>query len=294
MTEDSIFDVRSITKPVTALAALVLVDRKRLHLDAPITDSLPEARSSKWAHQVTLRHLLTHTSGLDHARPAEFKALTESRDVPLARVASAVVNMPLEGTVGGSWRYSSPGYCLIGRLIEAAAQTSFGEFVTNAVLRPLGMRDSSFLPPIESRNRLASLYEWKKNKLVPWPRRLPDERWTYEGPDFGLYSTAKDLAKLIESMWSEDFRLFNPALRRMMLTAASPTDVRGLGQGLGWMVAQTNEPPGLKARCFGHNGAGGSMAWGDPESATVAVFLTQCFSTTSTAGSEVVRLAFSK
>ncbi|MEK6325891.1 MAG: serine hydrolase domain-containing protein, partial [Acidobacteriota bacterium] len=122
MREDCIFDIRSITKPVTALAALVLVDRKRLDLDAPITDSLPEARSSKWAHNVSLRHLLTHTSGLGQEGLKGLDGLTESRGVPLPDVARAVLEMPLSGKTGGPWRYSSPGYCLAGRLIEVAAQ----------------------------------------------------------------------------------------------------------------------------------------------------------------------------
>ena len=295
MTEDSIFDVRSITKPVTALAALVLVDRKRLHLDAPITESLPEARSSKWAHKVTLRHLLTHTSGLGHERPAHLKNLTEVRDVPLRRVARAVLDMSLEEATGASWRYSSPAYCLVGRLIEVAAQTSFANFVTNAVLRPLAMRDTSFLPPRGKRNRLASLYEWKESSLVPWPRSLPADRWTYEGPDFGLYSTVRDLARLVEAMCAEDFRLFQPSLRRVMLNPTLSTDVAGFGQGLGWIVAQSDEAHkqlGITAHCFGHNGAGGSMVWGDPVSSRAAVFLTQCFFTPSTAGPDFIRLAF--
>ena len=183
MTEDSIFDIRSITKPVTALAALSLVDKKRLDLDWPITDVLPEARSSGWAHRVTLRHLLTHTGGLGQERPKGFEGLTESRDKALASVAAAILHTPLAGELG-EWRYSSLGYCLAGRVIEVAADRPFAEFVTHTVLRPLQMFDSSFLLPASARNRMASLYQRKNGAIVPWPRQLPRQQWAYDAPDF--------------------------------------------------------------------------------------------------------------
>jgi CubicO group peptidase (beta-lactamase class C family) len=294
MQDNCIFDIRSITKPITAMAALVLAGRGRLHLDEPIVGVFAGSHLPDWARRVTLRNLLTHTSGLGQARPAGLEQLTEARDVPLSRVARMILDMPLEGPTG-IWRYSSPGFALIGRLIELAAQTSFASFVTHEVLRPLGMHDSSFLPPARKRNRLTQLYEWREHKLVSWPRRLPPDRWIYESPDFGLYSTALDLARLLDSVSSESFSLFSADLKRSMFSPAAPTEWAGLSQGLGWMVAKNNEAQrqlGIKQNCFGHNGAGGSMAWRDPVTGANVLFLTQCFATHSTAGPGVVRLAF--
>ena len=275
--ENTIFDIRSITKPVTALAALILVDRKCLDLDWPVSDALPEARSSAWAHKVTLRHLLTHTSGLGQQRPKGFDDLTERRDKRLGDVAQAILDMPLAGNTG-IWQYSSPGYCLAGRMIEVAAARSFAEFVTDTVLRPLQMSDTSFLPPAHARNRIASLYQWKEGALALWPRQLPKRKWVYDSPDFGLYSTAIDLTRLLTAVSSREFPLFGNNLRTQMLTPITTTGVPGLGQGLGWMIAQTDAPRGplgIRTGCFGHNGSGGSMAWADPATRTAAVLLTQ-------------------
>jgi CubicO group peptidase (beta-lactamase class C family) len=294
MREDSIFDIRSITKPVTAIAALILVEKKSLDLNKSVIDILPDARSSAWAHKVTLRHLLTHTSGLGQQRPMGLDGLTESRDRLLGDVAHAILNMPLAGKTG-AWQYSSLGYCVAGRMIEVAAGRSFADFVTDAVLRPLRMLDTSFIPPAHERNRMASLYQWKDGELVGWPRQLPKKKWAYDSPDFGLYSTARDLARLLGSVSSKEFALFGDPLRTVMLTPTAATDVPGLGQGLGWMIAQTDEPRGslgIRTGCFGHNGSGGSMAWANPVTRTAAVLLTQCFFNESVAGARFMRLAF--
>jgi CubicO group peptidase (beta-lactamase class C family) len=164
---------------------------------------------------------------------------------------------------------------------------SFARFVAEAVLRPLGMRETYFLPPNEVRHRLASLYEWKDGKIISWPRRLPADQWAYESPDFGLYSTVGDVDRLLEAVSSEGFSLLKPGLRELMLTPGVPTEVPGLSQGLGWMVARTDEPQrllGIRAGCFGHNGAGGSMAWANRVTRTRAVFLSQCFNNPSSSG----------
>jgi CubicO group peptidase (beta-lactamase class C family) len=202
--------------------------------------------------------------------------------------------MPLAGKPG-EWQYSSPGYCLAGRIVEVAAGRSFAEFVTDAVLRPLRMFDTSFLPPAHARKRIASLYQWKKGAIVPWPRHLPPRKSVYDAPDFGLYSTARDLTRLLSAVSSREFALFGNNLRTLMLTPTITTDVSGLGQGLGWMIAQSDEPRGslgIRSGCFGHNGSGGSMAWANPATRTAAVLLTQCFFNESAAGARFMRIAF--
>lgn len=292
--EDSIFDIRSITKPVTAIAALILVQNKRLDLDSSITDMLPGARSSTWANEVTLRHLLTHTSGLGQQRPRGLDDLTESRDRRLDVVAQAILDSALTGKAG-SWQYSSLGYCLVGRIVEVASGMPFAQFVTDAVLHPLRMFDTSFLPPLAARNRMANLYQWKYGALVPWPRNLPTSKWVYDAPDFGLYSTVKDLARLLLAVSSSEFPLFRNSLRTEMLSPTIATDVPGLGQGFGWMIAQSDEirgSLGITRGCFGHNGSGGSMAWANPATSTAAVLLTQCFFNESAAGERFMRIAF--
>ncbi len=292
--EDSIFDIRSITKPVTAIAALSLVQNKRLDLNSPITEMLPGARSSTWAHGITLRHLLTHTSGLGQQRPRGLDDLTESRDRGLDDVARAILDTMLAGRAG-RWQYSSLGYCLVGRIVEVASGMPFAQFLTDAVLHPLRMFDTSFLPPATARSRMANLYQWKDGALVPWPRNLPTSKWVYDAPDFGLYSTVKDLARLLLAVSSSDFPLFGNSLRTEMLTPTIATDVPGLGQGLGWMIAQSDETRGslgITSGCFGHNGSGGSMAWANPATSTAAVLLTQCFFNESAAGERFMRVAF--
>lgn len=304
MHPDNLFDVRSITKVVTALASLLLVANGKLSLDDPIDGYLGEKRGTARNHSddqagmlpqpITVRQLLTHTSGLSPSRPASLAELTESRNVPLADVASRILAEPRSAAPGTQWMYSSPGYAVLGRLLEVASGTPFDAFVTRRILVPLGMRSTTFHPTGKVRRRMASLYHWQGGRIREWPRMMPPVRWRYTAPDFGLYSTAADVASLFGSMLPGARGLLPESLRALMLTGHVATDVPKLKQGLGWMVSEGDElcdAMGLSSGCFGHNGAFGSMAWASLPQRRIVVFLTQCLHNESQAGVDVVRMS---
>ena len=296
VTVDTIFDMRSITKPVTALAAMTLVGDGKLKLADAVQDCLPEVAQLKAKTPITLRHLLTHTAGLAQERPADLSGLVEKRDRTLAEVVSMYVQGPLIAQPGARWRYSSQGYAIAGRLIEVITGAPFHEFVSARIFRPLGMRDSFFHPPPTKRHRLASLYSWDQDhrQLKTWPRKLPDGKWTYDSPDFGLYSTAADITLLLRSMLPGGTAVVPRPLADKMLVADVETDVPGLFQGLGWLVGKKNslcEPLGIRTGCFGHNGASGPMAWADPKRRRTAVYFEQVFFGPMVTGTSVIRSA---
>ncbi len=190
MHADTIFDLRSITKTVTALASLLLVADEKLSFDEPVAAYIPEIRGitqnggdKQSSHAITLRHLLTHTSGLSPSRPVSLAQLTEKRDVPLLDVVRRLVKEPLVSEPGSKWVYSSPGYAVVGRIVEVISGEPLEEFITKRVLAPLGMRNTAFNPPRRARGRMATLYEWKNDRLLTWPRTMPAETWAYTAPD---------------------------------------------------------------------------------------------------------------
>lgn len=300
MHTNTVFDLRSITKTITAMATMLLVSDRRLSLDEDIGRYLPSSsgatgdRNTEDAWPITVRHLLTHTSGLSPLRPASLARLTESRDVPLSTVVNQILEVPRSTAAGSLWAYSSPGYAVLGRVVEVASGELLDSFVGRRILAPLRMHDTTFNPVGKVRERLASLYQTKDGRLLEWPRTLPVGKWPYIGPDFGLYSTAADVARFLASMLPGARCLLPEELRRMMLTATVNTDVTGLKQGLGWMVTDADDlckSMGISDRCFGHNGAFGSMVWANARQQRVVVFLTQCLHNSSLAGASVLRAA---
>jgi CubicO group peptidase (beta-lactamase class C family) len=296
MSESTIFDVRSITKTVTAIAALTLVEEGMLNLDTGVKDLLPEIAALGAKTPITLRHLLTHTSGLRQERPPELRELTEKRDRPLEEVVAILARGRLIAEPGARWNYSSQGFAIVGRLVEVVSGQQFHSYVEERVLQPLGMSDSFLHPDRQRRERLASLYSWDEEagELTPWPRTLPAEHWTYDAPDFGLYSTAADLTLLLNSMLPDSGGVLTQQSKSQMLTPHIETDLPGLFQGLGWFMTRDRrvcESLGVGSECYGANGSGGSMAWTRPSTGHTSVYLQQVFLGSPATGASVTRLA---
>ena len=275
---------------------MALVTDGKLALDEAVQKHLPEVAELGALKSITLRHLLTHTSGLGQSRPTELENLTERRDHTLAEVVSLYVRQRLIAEPGRVWSYSSPGYALVGRLIEVVGEKQFDEFVDERVFQPLGIRDSFFHPSRGDRERLASLHSWDKEQkqMKKWSRTLPEKKWRYSSPAFGLYSTAADVSRLLRSMFLGWAGAVARPVAEQMLKAHIEVEVPGLYQGLAWFVGKADslcEPLGIRTGCFGHNGAGGVMAWADPRRRRTVVFLQQVFFGPTDTGTGVVRSA---
>lgn len=301
MPRDALFRIASMTKPVTALTVMQLVEAGKVDLDAPVARYLPEFRDmplvkeragtrvvlDKPARQPTVRDLMRHTSGLPGGYPKGLEKLYERRDLPLSVSSLALAQRPLEFEPGSKWAYCNPGIDTLGRLAEVVSGTRFEDLLRDRILLPLGMKDTSFYPSAESLKRLATNYDKKNGNLVPvgTPLMGPPQGARFPVPAGGLYSTGADLARLYRAMLAggelDGARVISAAslaeMTRLQTGDLPCGFVDGMGFGLGW--ARVREPKGVTAMLspgtYGHGGAFGTQAWIDPGRGLFIVLLIQ-------------------
>ena len=152
MRTDTIFDIRSVTKPITAIGIMILVEDGKLALNDPVEKYLPEfkAVTDQSPLRITIHHLLTHTAALPLYRLPESETMPIKRDRTLRDYVSLLANQNPEYEPGTKFRYSSGGFAILGRIIEAVTGKSYEEFMRERIFVPLGMKDSSFFVPLES------------------------------------------------------------------------------------------------------------------------------------------------
>ncbi len=143
MRTDSIFWIASMTKPITGTAVLMLQDEGKLSVDDPVAKYLPEFQALKTEDgkpaRVTIRHLLTHTSGMGEISAAEARVITN-----LAGVIPLYVAKPVKFEPGTKWVYCQSGINTAGRIVEVVSGMSFDEFIERRLFGPLGMKDTTF------------------------------------------------------------------------------------------------------------------------------------------------------
>ncbi|HYF01195.1 MAG TPA: serine hydrolase domain-containing protein [Planctomycetota bacterium] len=300
MKADAIFRIASMTKPLTALAILLLEDEGRLSVDDPVEKHLPEFKGQRMVKSkspeeillvraprpITIRDLATHTSGLPGAPPPGLSDLYRRRHRTLAEAVAAFSQMPLDFEPGTKWAYCNTGIDTLGRVVEAVAGASFEAFLSERLFKPLGMTDTFFYPTPELQPRIAALYGKKGDglqRIESFIGDAPDGR--YPLPAGGLYSTASDLARLCRMMlaggtWEGRRILSEAAVAKM--TSNQTGDLKagftpGVGMGLGWQVVR--EPQGVTARLspgtYGHGGAFGTQYWIDPVKKRFWILLVQ-------------------
>ncbi|HUQ95046.1 MAG TPA: serine hydrolase domain-containing protein [Bryobacteraceae bacterium] len=306
MRVDSIFQIMSMTKPVCATAIMLLVEEGKLALTDAVEKHLPEFRGQlviassegdtltlkKPSRPITVRDLMTHTSGMPPNPPAGLAELYTKMDLPLAQAVHVFSQLPLLFEPGTEWRYSNPGIATLGRLVEVASGMAFEKFLETRLYQPLGMKDSFVFPPADKIDRIAIVHTHCGGALVNAPATIlgGDSRHyrkgaRYSAPEFAMYSTAADLAAFYNMMRAggvhQGKRLISAASVKVMTTMHTG-DIRaghlpGTGFGLAWEV--TREPLGtltlMSIGSFGHGGAFGTHGWIDPQKDLVGVFLIQ-------------------
>jgi len=303
MRADSIFQIMSMTKPITAIGIMILVEEGRIGLNDPVERHLPEFRGqwvidskpddksrvlTKVSRPITIRDLLTHTSGMSGVPPEGMKELLFKLNHTLAEAVLVYSQQPLEFQPGKKWSYSNPGIATLGRIIEVVSGMPFEKFLEARIFQPLGMKDSFIFPPDEKRSRIAMVYKLDAGKLKPaGMETLAGDPWIYRKgakysmPEGGLYSTASDLAIVYQAMLNggtyKGFRLLSKASVESMTTVHTG-DLKP-SYGLGWAV--TKEPGSYTTLTspgsYGHGGAFGTYGWIDPKKDLVGVFLIQRF-----------------
>jgi beta-glucosidase-like glycosyl hydrolase/CubicO group peptidase (beta-lactamase class C family) len=270
---DTLYDLASLTKVVvTTTMAMMLVDEELLDLDKPVRAFVPQFHGGA-KDAVTVRQLLSHSSGIDWWAPL-YKELS-SRPAYVARIAG----MDLAYEPGTKSLYSDLGLLLLGEVLERVAGESIDSFARKRILGPLGMKDTQYKPPASLLPRIAP------TENDPWRGRVVrgevhDENAYAMGgiaPHAGLFGTAPDLARFAQMLVNGGVYDHKRLVSRETLEAFTrPAGVPGSSRALGWDMADGTNAGGalMSKRSFGHTGFTGTSMWIDPERKLFVILLT--------------------
>jgi CubicO group peptidase (beta-lactamase class C family) len=301
MTERSLFRIYSMTRPVTAVAVMMLHEEGRFELDDPVARFIPEFQNVVVAGDqgvqprpatkpMTVRDLLLHTSGLN-ARTSEIyrREQVRARTISMAQFIANLVRVPLMEEPGTRYRYSE-GTTVLGRLVEIWSSKPFEVFLEERIFRPLRMTDTMFwASTAEQRARLATVYGpaqggglvQVETETLPFTERPA----LIEGA-VGLLSTAPDYLRfslmLLNKGELDGARLLRAKTVEMMTTnGLSEAVQKTRGGSMGWGLANVQvlleasaSDPSSKGE-YGWDGTAGTIFWVDPVKQTVTVLMTQ-------------------
>lgn len=271
---DAVFLVASINKPMTAAGIMVLADRGELALDDPVCRFIPEFVEGE-RKRITIRHLLTHTSGLPDMLP-ENRELRR-RHAPLEEYARLTISTPLLFSPGARVRYQSMGFLLMAVVAERIAGRPFAEFLAEEVFTPLGMsRTSLGIGHIPASEVMHCQVEAEEDQFggekLPTDWDWNSTYWRNLGaPWGGVFSTGPDIAAFLDFFLNPDGRVVRPETARAMVSVQTA----GLNEarGLGFDMRPGAYGRACSERTFGHWGATGTLAWADPASGVMTVIL---------------------
>jgi CubicO group peptidase (beta-lactamase class C family) len=221
---DTIFEIGSITKQFTATLIMMLIEERKLRLD----DRLPRflaGTPDDWS-KITVRHLLTHTSGIRNYTGLD--GFEVSRHLTAGEFVRSLGGHPLESEPGDKFVYCNSGYNLLGFIIEKVSGQSYWEMLRARILVPLQM-NSTFSRDLPRRSNQALGYEKKDGRLVPRDSNLTD---VFAAG--AIVSTAGDLAKWINALGSG--KLLKPATLAQMWTPTKLNDGTIYAYGFGWRL----------------------------------------------------------
>lgn len=295
--DDAIFLIASITKPIVATGVLLLVERGLLALDDRVEHYVP-AFGGHGKHAITLRHLLTHTSGLPDMLSNNIEL--RAAQAPLSEFVEGTCACRLDFPPGRGMQYQSMGFAMLGEIIRRVSGKSCARFLEDEIFKPLGMNDTAlgappawfegpqprtdriaevWLPPDSEQSRATSR-DWNWNS--PYWRKLG-------APWGGLLTTPSDLARFGQMLLGRgrlgDLQIVSragiEAATRNQLEAMRdvPADDRrtrpwGLGWRLNWGAHSANFGDFLGPRTYGHWGATGTVMWLDPDRDACVILLT--------------------
>ncbi len=288
MNDDNVFWIASMTKPITAVAFMMLVDEGKVSLNDPAAKYIPEMNNlwvvegksdaaltlKKPKRPITLRHLLSHTSGFPFLTPLQMK------DLSLLSVEDAVTSFmmnPLEFQPGEGYRYSNQGIDTAGRIIEIVSGMPYDKFLQTRLFDPLGMRDTTFFPTAAQLKRLPKSYgpDAKKTGLqevsLPFLRKPYDRPDRYAEPGGGLFSTGADLSQFCRMLLNNGTCDGKRYLSEAAMAELHKDQTGQLQQHYGLGFAVNIDGHGA----FGHGGAQGTNMTVFPERKTALIWLVQ-------------------
>ena len=301
MPADAMMWIASMTKPVTAVGLMMLVDEGKLSVDDPVAKYIPEFAGVKTPSgqpaNLTIRHLMTHTSGLKEPAGDVSKKATK-----LADLIPSIVAQPTSFEPGSKWSYCQSGINTGGRIIEVVSGQPYPEFLQKRLFDPLGLKDTTFYPTADQLPRIAKTYKLEKGELSEAPLgflngKSPSATDRYPLANGGLFSTAADYAKFLRMVLNKgtlDGKTYLTPKAVEQMTSIQSGDVvtgftPGNGWGIGWCVVK--EPQGVTASLSpgscGHGGAYGTQAWIDPTKGLIYVLMIQRSNVGNSDGSDL-------
>jgi CubicO group peptidase (beta-lactamase class C family) len=289
MRTDTIFWIASMTKLMTSSAIMMLQEEGKLSIDDPVSKFIPEfaalkTPSGKLAN-LTIRQLMTHTSGLQEAPDGKMhKART------LAELIPAFLDRPTLFEPGTKWEYSQSGINTLGRIIEIVSGESYPDFIQERILGPLGLKEATFYPTKEQIARLAVSYslkdgKLKKTKIIRLPGPVGD-RNHYPAANGGLFCTAPEYCRFCQMLLNGGTLDGHQYLRPETIALMTSVQTRGVpkvgfipGSQWGLAFSLVEKPIGITAMLspgtFGHGGAYGTQAWIDPVKKRIYIMMIQ-------------------
>lgn len=301
MTEKSLFRIYSMTKAVTAVAVMMLVDDNKIRLTDPASKYLPEFKTAmvqeggagaprKPSREITIQDLLLHTSGLSHRTSELYRKLqVRSRSIGLPQFVINITKAPLLEDPGTRFRYSE-ATTVLGRIVEVVSGQPFDVFVSTRILKPLDMQDTMFFADGATRARLTTVYQRSEDgKLTAF--EVEDVPFTQkpallEGA-VGLLSTAEDFVRFSQMLLNkgelQGTRLLKAETVAAMTINALPDPVlQGKGGNVGWGLANVDVVVGPGSRGYlnaigeyGWDGSVGTFFAVDPSKELVVTLMTQ-------------------
>jgi CubicO group peptidase (beta-lactamase class C family) len=286
MKTDALFWIASQSKAITATALMMLVDEGKVNVGDPVEKYLPEFKG-QWvkaeqdpdhillkrpAHPITVKNVLTHTSGLPFSSPLETPTLDL---LPLAARVRSYAMLPLEFEPDSKYSYSNAGINTAGRIIEVVSGMPYEQFMEQRLFEPLGMKDTTFWPSEKQLRRLAKSYKANaaKNGLeettITQLRYPLSDRTRQPMPAGGLFSTASDVARYCQMILNggvlDGKRYLSEAAVRQM-TSKQTADAVDTKYGFGWSVGDGE---------FGHGGAYATNMTVDTKDGLVFIWMVQ-------------------
>jgi CubicO group peptidase (beta-lactamase class C family) len=320
MRKDTLFQIMSMTKNFTGVAAMMLVEQGKLELRRPISDYLPEFKGIQVTERgpngnlvthapktaPTVWELMDHTSGLETDPEGAIADNEQTMRLPLADAVTAYARQNLKYEPGSKWMYSNVGIATLGRIIEVVSGEDYVQFISGHILEPLGMADTYFSVPENERDRLAYVYKHVAGKLAlagaatlggDSTKFRPNMK--YPAPEFGLYSTAGDLVRFYQMLLNGGVYNGTRYLSKQSIdtmTRVFTPDVKpsgwlgGTGYGLTFEIVDSPEGTLLlhSPGTYGHGGAFGTEGWIDPKNDLIRIVLIQVADDTRGAARAVV------
>ena len=277
MRTDSIFRQMSSTKPITAALAMMLVEEGKLKLDAPVSATLSEFATFgvPGGPPLTLRHLLTHTSGIGFGS-------IPTTPTTLAERARNIATRSVTARAGKDWAYSGyDGPDVVARMVEVAAGEPFDRFAKRRLFDPLGMKDTTWALTPAQEQRLVGLYAAKNGSVAHTAALLPPTLYPSGGA--GLCSTVPDYLRFVQMLAGngtlDRVRVLSSASVEEMRRKQLPAGFPGLppGNAAGLLMRYVDDPTAAKsplpAGAYGWSGAYGTHFWIDPTTGLAAVWM---------------------